>query len=270
MFRNKVLALIAGLCLVFPVAITEARHPNGNSHNRKGSTNSNYLKRKPFAALFEAISINSELIAEIQSQMSGMTENFAELEQRILAKEDDISAFESEANGVARTLTGAMDTLASLQFDLVVLQNDVAANQDEIEAFEALIVEVKSEIEVNSAEMAKLLNELRQELDVQKAGLGAFKEEFALYKAGSDLVITRLQNEMTNAICDIAATETVTGENLAAILLLQEEVNNINSDLIALNSSYISLCHRFNEHTHIYYDKWHIIYGIFRVTGRAQ
>lgn len=273
MCRNKVLALIAGLCFVFPFAIAEAGKPNGNSGNGEGSTNSNYLNGKPFAALSEAISINSEAIdqiqseiTEIQSELLEMSNNFDDLEQGVSANEEAISALEIRANELGAALSESMDRLAGLQSALAALQDDVAANHVEIEALEATIVEVKSEIEVNSAEMAKLLNELRQELYVQKTGLDDFKKEFAEYRVVNNETITRLQNEMSNAISEIAATDTVKGETLATILLLQDAINNISSDLIALNSSYISLCDRFNEHTHVYYDKWYYIYATDRIT----
>ena len=280
MCRNKVLALIAGLCLVFPVAIAEAGKPNGNSGNGEGSTNSNYLNGKPFSALAEAISINAGAIVQIvqirsdimaiQSELSEIAKTFSELEQGVSANEDGISALESQANELATPLAESMYTLADLQSALAGLQDDVAANHVEIEALEATIVEVKSEIEVNSAEMGKLLNELRQELDVQKAGLDDFKKEFAEYRVVNNETITHLQNEMSDAISEIAATDTVKGETLATILFLQDAINNINSDLIALNSSYITLCDRFNEHTHIYYDSWQLFYGAFRVTGKPS
>ena len=275
MFRNKVLALIAVLCFVFPVAVAEAGNPNGNSRNGEGAANSNYLNGKPFSALSEAISINSEAIdqikseiAEIQSELLDMASDFTELELRVLANEGGILALESRANELGAALVESMDRLAGLQSALAALQDDVAANHVEIEALEATIVEVKSEIEVNSAEMGKLLNELRQELDVQKAGLDDFKKEFAEYRVVNNETITRLQNEMSDAISEIATTDTVKGETLATILLLQDAINNINSDLIALNSSYITLSERFNGHTHMYYDSWQRFYGDLRVTWR--
>ena len=273
------------LCFVFPVAVAEAGNGKGNGngkwqfkkHGGKGSTNSNFLNGKPFAALSEAISINSGAIvqikseiAEIQTQLSEMASDFSDLELRVFANEDAISALESRTDELVAAISEARANLAILESILAALQADVAANQDDIEALEAAIVKVKSEIEANWAEMEKILAELRQELDVQRAALDVFKEEFAEYRLANNETIASLQNEMTGAIAEIAAADTVDGGTLATILLLQDAINNITSDLIALNSSFITLSERFNGHTHMYYDSWQLFYGAFRVTGKPS
>ena len=100
--------------------------------------------------------------------------------------------------------------------------------------------------------------------------MDAFKVEFTEYRLSNNETIASLQSGLAAAIAEIATVDTVDGGTLATILLLQDAINNITSDLIALNSSFITLSERFNGHTHMYYDSWQLFYGAFRVTGKPS
>lgn len=273
-FSNKLPLLVVVFCLVLRPAIAEA---GGGKSNRQdvgiNLENHNHLNGRPFKALSEAIRVNSEAItqiqidvADIQGGLAEMAADFADLKKRVSANEGVISALETKAGELSGTMSGALNRLAGLQSDLEDLRYDVAANESGIEFLEAEIVHVRGGIEENLAEFEILMNHWRNELDVQRASLGAFMEGYAVYMEKNDKAVAQIQDEVAGAINDIACAEEVTGENLAAVLLLQGAVSKMNSDLISLNSSFISLTEQYYGHVHVYLDRYNNYSSTYRIT----
>ncbi len=231
------------------LAITTIAISTSQISVQAATVNENFSNGVPFKQLSIAIESNATAIesltattTELRSDLDTLTSNFNALESRVSANEINISGIKTDISLINARILNNISKIKEVE-------ESTERNATEIAA-------LKTQIETDVAAINELLNQLRTELDTEKAELDAFISQVETTQAATQNQIQSLTTEINSIKATLAtkADISLVEQSIANLHIsdIHQQMFILTNELIATKDRLTRSINRFCSHTHYY------------------